>query len=341
MSTSDSQLFTACPQCGAQLVPGALACKTCRTFVHAQQLHEITERAKEEEAGGRLREAIEDWHEALTLLPWLSKQAEWIRLHTRELEVKADAAGMPGAAAGTPAKQNQWVRKLGPLGPIAVLIAKGKTFLGAIFKLKFLASFASFLAVYWALYGAVFGIGFTALVLVHELGHVVEVKRRNLPADMPVFLPGLGAYVRWQALGVTKETRALISLAGPFAGLLGSVACLLVWRETGAAVWGALARASAWLNILNLIPVWVLDGGQAANAMNRTDRLMLLTAAIGLWLIFGQNLFFLVAAGAAFRLFTKDCPDETSRTTTTYFLILLTMFALVMWFAPGHGSGLE
>jgi len=197
--------------------------------------------------------------------------------------------------------------------------------LGAIFKLKFLFSFAAFLGVYWTLYGPKFGLGFAILILIHEMGHFIDLKRRGLPADMPVFLPGLGAYVRWQGLGVSLETRAAISLAGPFAGLLASIGCLMIWNATGDPLWGALGRASAWLNILNLIPVWMLDGGQAAAALSKMERIILLTAALGLWLFFDQPLFFLVAAGAAYRLFTKDLPPQSSRATPLYYLGVLSM----------------
>ena len=147
--------------------------------------------------------------------------------------------------------------------------------------------------------------------------------------------------MRWQALGVPLETRAAIALAGPFAGLLATVACLLIWQNTAEPVWGALARASAWLNILNLIPVWVLDGGQAAAALSKAQRLILLSAALGLWLVLGQNLFFLVAAGAAYRLFTKDFPAEPSRYTTFYFVAVMALLGFAMWLSPGHGSALE
>ena len=86
-----------------------------------------------------------------------------------------------------------------------------------------------------------FGLGFAALILIHEMGHFVDIKRRGLPADMPVFLPGFGAYVRWQALGVPIETQAAISLAGPLAGFLGSVACTSLWYQT-AIRFGLLSR---------------------------------------------------------------------------------------------------
>ncbi len=272
--------------------------------------------------------------EAYLLLPGFSKQADWIKSHAAELESRADAAQIPEP-------ENKWASKLGPIGGVAILLAKSKLLFTAIFKLKFLVSFAAFLGVYWSLYGARFGIGFACLILIHELGHFVDIKRRGLPADMPVFMPGLGAYVRWQALGVSLETRAAVSLAGPLAGLLASIVCLLIWNSTGDPLWGALARASAWLNILNLIPVWVLDGGQAAAALSKSERMILLAAAIALWLFFDQSLFFLVAAGAAYRLFTKDFPAQSSRFSTAYYVAVLAMLGFVMWISPGHGSGLE
>src|SRR5439155_7557954 len=86
-------------------------------------------------------------------------------------------------------------------------------------------------------------------------------KRRGLPAEMPVFLPGLGAYVRWGALGVPLETRAAVSLAGPLAGWFAAAVCALLWFHTHDRIWAALAQVGAWLNILNLIPVPILDGG--------------------------------------------------------------------------------
>ncbi|PYV08621.1 MAG: hypothetical protein DMG23_13070 [Acidobacteria bacterium] len=63
-------------------------------------------------------------------------------------------------------------------------------------------------------YSAKFGVGFALLILIHEMGHFIDVKRRGLPAEMPVFLPGLGAYVQWQALGVSRETRVAAARVG-------------------------------------------------------------------------------------------------------------------------------
>jgi Zn-dependent protease len=219
------------------------------------------------------------------------------------------------------------------------LLAKSKTLLLALFKLKFIFSLFAFMGVYWALFGPAFGIGFAVLILVHEMGHYLDIRRRGLPADMPVFLPGLGAYVRWTALGVTRQTRAAVSLAGPLAGFLGAAVCAALWYRTGYGLWAALARVSAGLNILNLTPVWILDGGQAANALSKAERFVLLAVCLLFWLLLGEGIFFLVAAGVVYRLFTKDLPPQPSPAIAAYFVGVLASLALVLWLMPGQGLG--
>ena len=191
-------------------MPGALACERCHALVHADEMDRLAAEARALEAQSRLMEARDRWVSILPLLPYESKQAEWIREHARQLESTAPAAQRPG----DPNAKGKWAKRLEPLGPVAVLLGKFKIVAGALLKLKFLLSFASFIGVYLAIWGPKFGVGFALLVLIHEMGHYIDIKRRGLPVDMPMFLPGLGAYVRWQAMGVSLETRAAVSLAG-------------------------------------------------------------------------------------------------------------------------------
>lgn len=266
----------------------------------------------------------------LPLLPSNSRQAAWILSHARSLDALAEQAQPPA--------ENKWAQKLGPVGPLALLLAKGKFLLSTVFKLKFLLSFVAFFGFYWAAFGMKFGLGFAALILIHEMGHYIELTRRGLPADMPVFLPGLGAYVRWQALGVPIETRAYISLAGPFAGFLASVACALIWYQTHDSIWAALAYSGAWLNLLNLIPVWMLDGGQAALAFGKSERFLLLMACLGLWLLLNETFFLLVALGAGYRaFFADDLPPRPSRTALAYFIAVLAGLGIIMRLVPRQG----
>jgi Zn-dependent protease len=294
--------------------------------VHATQLEQLSEAARLQEGQQDFSSARETWLKALELLPSDSAQAEWIRGNAQRLQTLTSSAPQTS-------RRNRWIRRLGPFAPLVLLLAKGK-FLLALFKLKFLLSLGAFVAFYWSLYGMRFGIGFAILILVHEMGHFIEIKRRGLPADMPVFLPGLGAYVRWAALGVTVQTRSLVSLAGPMAGLIGAAVCAGLWMKTGQAFWIGLASLSAMLNVLNLIPVWVLDGGQAIAALDQSERIILAAAAVALAAYFGQPLLLLVAAGAGYRVFTKDLPLVPSHATTAYYLLVLAGLGYVMALAP-------
>ncbi|HEY2460293.1 MAG TPA: site-2 protease family protein [Candidatus Acidoferrum sp.] len=307
-------------------------CAQCHSLVHSEKLAQLSTQAKASENANDLTGAKAIWTQSLQLLPYESTQAEWVRRHIYKLELAANAA--------PPEKKHAWASKLGPLAPVAVLLAKGK-FLLTLLKLKFLLSFGAFIAFYWAAFGAAFGIGFVVLIFIHEMGHYVDVKRRGLPADMPVFLPGFGAYVRWQALGVSNETRAAVSLAGPLAGAIAAVACALIWVKTGSGVWAALARSGAWLNVLNLIPIWVLDGGQATGALGKAERWVVLGASVGLWIVLKENVFLLVACGCVYRFFTKDFAPNPSRGIASYYVAVLAVLGVVMWWMPGQGFGVR
>jgi len=318
-----------CKRCAHDLAPGALVCEWCHLLAHAEELEQLVAGAKSFEELGNLQQAREYFAKALELLPPGASQADWVRQQVQRLEMAANA---PPVETGT------WARRLGPLAPVALALWKGKALL-SIFKMNFLVSLGAFIWFYWTLFGMKFGLGFAVQILIHEMGHYIDIKRRGLPADMPVFLPGLGAYVRWQALGVSNETRAAVSLAGPLAGLFAALTCAAIWWTTGNTIWAALAHAGAWLNALNLIPVWALDGRQAASVLDKSGRWLLLTICLVLWLVLGQSVFFLVAGGTVYRLFTKDMAGQPSRPIAAYFAALLVALGVLMWSLPGENLG--
>lgn len=315
-----------CARCGAPLAPRSLACPRCQALAHGGRLEELAASARRHEQSHELAAARTDWQAALALLPADSSQAEWVRGKLAELRPDDSNAGKSDPPA--------WTRKLGPLAPIAVLLLKGKFFL-SLLKLPFLLSFASFAGLYWGLYGAKFGIGLAVLILVHELGHLLEVRRRGLPADLPMFIPGFGAYVRWTAAGVTPTTRALISLAGPLAGAVGAAFCGAVWLQTGQHLWLGLASFSAWINVMNLIPVWRLDGGQAIAVTGRAGCIGIALAALVFAAYFSQPLLLLVAGGALYRAFGNDLATTApSYGVTAYFIVLLAALSYLSALAP-------
>jgi Zn-dependent protease len=52
------------------------------------------------------------------------------------------------------------------------------------------------------------------------------------------------------------------------------------------------------LNVLNWIPVWVLDGGQAIAALHKNERMTLVAASLLFATLLGQTILLLVAGDA-------------------------------------------
>jgi Zn-dependent protease len=317
-----------CKNCSRELTPGALVCDHCHTLVHSAELEGLAAEAKTRERLGEGQLARESWRKALALLPPTSKQAEWIRQHVQELA----ATEGEGNATHT---GNQPRADVFATGQAAVSTRQTNPPRTARLQLTSLLSFAAFVVIYSAASGIKFGVGFAVLILIHEMGHFIDIKRRGLPADMPVFLPGLGAYVRWQALGVPLETRAAVSLAGPLAGFFASVACALIWWHTHDSQWAELARAGAILNLLNLVPVWVLDGGQAALALSKMERIILLVTSLVFAIVLGERIFFVVALGAGYQVFfAGQLPARPSPATLIYFVAVIAALGLIIRILP-------
>ncbi|MET0392463.1 MAG: site-2 protease family protein [Chitinophagaceae bacterium] len=111
----------------------------------------------------------------------------------------------------------------------------------------------------------------TAIVIFHELGHFLAMKyfRYN---DLGIFfIPLLGAYVTGTKREVSQKESAVILLAGPLPGII--LGLLLYWLDQRSAAGLYLyhvplfkiAILLLFLNLLNLLPLYPLDGGQLLN----------------------------------------------------------------------------
>jgi Zn-dependent protease len=161
------------------------------------------------------------------------------------------------------------------LGPIAVAViafaSKAKAILLLLPKIKVLSTSATMLvsiAAYSLIWGWSFAAGFVILLLVHEMGHVIQLRREGIEASAPMFIPFMGAFVAAKSMGDDAGAEARVGLAGP---VLGSIACLVplvIWQATSNEFWQALAFVGFFLNLFNLLPVLPLDGGRAMAALS-------------------------------------------------------------------------
>jgi Zn-dependent protease len=137
---------------------------------------------------------------------------------------------------------------------------------------KFSAFFVSF-AVYSLWFRSwEFGLGFVLLILVHELGHVIEARRQGLPVTLPTFIPFFGAFVTVRHGGIAPWRSALVSLAGPFVGGLGAAAVWAVGAAHNTLWLVVLANIGFLLNAFNLLPIGFLDGGTVFQSISLSRR---------------------------------------------------------------------
>jgi Zn-dependent protease len=113
-----------------------------------------------------------------------------------------------------------------------------------------------------------FAIGFVLLLLLHELGHVIQLRREGVEASAPMFIPFLGAVIAAKSMGDNAAAEARVGLAGPVLGSIASLVPLGLWLATGDDFWRALAYVGFLINLFNLLPVLPLDGGRAMAALS-------------------------------------------------------------------------
>jgi Zn-dependent protease len=163
-------------------------------------------------------------------------------------------------------------RKLAaPLVALGFLLWKFKAVALAIFKFKIFTTAGSMLVsvgAYALLGGWWFGVGLVLLIFVHEMGHVLELRRQGVPASAPMFIPFLGAFVAMKELPKNAWREAQVALAGPIVGTAGAA---VVWAA-GEAYDSNFLRAMAFvgflINLFNLLPIVPLDGGRAVAALH-------------------------------------------------------------------------
>jgi Zn-dependent protease len=113
------------------------------------------------------------------------------------------------------------------------------------------------------------GIGFVVITLIHEIGHAVVIRAKGLRAGVMVFIPFIGGAVTLKDQPRSAYDDAQIGLAGP---IFGTVACLVVlqiYKWSGQPSWLFIAFAGFVLNLINLLPIGMLDGGRISGAVTK------------------------------------------------------------------------
>jgi Zn-dependent protease len=177
---------------------------------------------------------------------------------------------LPAGESPTQTLSQSLKRLFAPLGVAAALLAK---FLAPVLKflpviLKTGGSMLLTIGIYAMTWGAWYAVGFVLLILVHECGHLLAAKRIGLRVGAPVFIPFMGAFIALKEAPRNAWIEAQVGIGGPLLGTLGAAACEGVFLVTDIPIFRALAYTGFLLNLFNLIPIGMLDGGRVVTALS-------------------------------------------------------------------------
>ncbi|MEY2542304.1 MAG: hypothetical protein QOI22_1906 [Verrucomicrobiota bacterium] len=184
-------------------------------------------------------------------------------------------------AAQPHAQDTVWARlkkALGPVGAVGILIVKffAKLKFVILPLLKFLplllksgGTMLLMIWIYTMMWGWKFAVGFVLLLLVHECGHLLVAKKFGLKVGAPVFIPFMGAFIALKEAPRNAWMEACVGIGGPMLGTAGALVCNLLGESFHAPIFIALAWFGYFLNLFNLTPVGMLDGGRIVTALSR------------------------------------------------------------------------
>ncbi len=207
--------------------------------------------------------------------------------------------GSPGRPPSPTRRGNRrwWGGGIG--GFLVALLAWGKYVLLVGLKLPALLTLGtmaiSFVA-YAAFFGPWFALGFVVMIFCHEMGHVVEIRRQGMRASAPLFIPFFGAAIFQRQHATDALNQARIGIAGPISGTLAATAAYGLYLWTHEPVLLLWAYLGFLINLFNLIPFGMFDGGWILAVASKWFQLIGAAALLVAVVAFGVSPIILVFA---------------------------------------------
>jgi len=176
-----------------------------------------------------------------------------------------------------------WLKSLGSLGFFLVI--------GYFFFRRFSGDSYSAIAMVIVL---------TGVVVFHELGHFMAMKIYKYRELGMFFIPLLGAYVSGKKQEVSQKQSAIILLAGPVPGIFLGIILHFLSIHFELDFLNTVAWILIYLNVLNLLPVYPLDGGQLLHRLFLDDYnilgkiFVILSVVLMTWVAISSGYLFLL-----------------------------------------------
>lgn len=179
-------------------------------------------------------------------------------------------------------------------------------------------------------------IGYLIIVLfIHEMGHFLMMKRFKYKNVRMLFIPLMGAFVQGKKTRYSQKESFWVLIAGPFPGIVIGFTLFVLLASHPEYVWlSEVAVLFLVLNIINLLPLDPLDGGQMFKLfVKKGNELFLMIfalisslAVIAIGVLMNSYLVMIFGFIMAFRVRSlqrkyqlhKDLSDEDIDYATTY-----------------------
>ncbi len=177
-------------------------------------------------------------------------------------------------------------------------------------------------------------VGFVAITLIHEVGHAIVIRAKGLRTGYMVFIPFIGGAVTLKNQPRSVFDDAQIGLAGPVAGTIASLAFLQVYNWTRDPLYLLIALAGFVLNLINLLPIGMLDGGRISAGV--TKWMWVLGGAFLAYKVIRQPnpLMLLILLLAAFQVYASIAREKEDRFYEITFrqraLVAIAYFSLII-----------
>lgn len=118
------------------------------------------------------------------------------------------------------------------------------------------------------------------VIVVHEAGHFIAMKWLGYSNVKMLFIPLLGAFVSGQPGHIHPVKKMVVLMSGPLPGILIGMICGMIFSHNHQHIYYQLALLFIFLNVLNLLPISPLDGGQMLETLFFDSKKMVQTVFI-------------------------------------------------------------
>jgi Zn-dependent protease/tetratricopeptide (TPR) repeat protein len=149
-----------------------------------------------------------------------------------------------------------------------------------------------------------FGVQILAIILLHELGHLLAMQLFGYRNTSMLFIPFFGGVAMGKNEQATLSQKFWVLILGPLPGILLGIAMLIAsYSNPSWSWWHGFGVWMVGINLLNLLPIYPLDGGKIVGLLLQPYpyigvgfKLICAVLAIGLWLSGSQVFLFIGSA---------------------------------------------